>query len=520
MTSTRRIVVNVFASYGQSLVSFTVGVFCSRWLFNALGVINFGLFSLVGSIIVFITFINSAMSYSAARHFAYAIGKGRLSSASEGRELLCEWFNTSLGVHVFLPLLLIALGYPIGIVFIRFVLTIPPEALDTCIWVFRFSLMTAFASMCFVPFRAIYVAKQLIFMRNLMGVVQTFLYAAEGWWLLHFDGNRLLYHAILSFAISFSTDATLVTIALVKFTECRIKFQYWFDRIRLRKLVSYAVFNSFESFGHMLRMQGLAVLLNTSFGPALNAANGIGNQVSSKIAVLPDAIMGAVAPEITTSMGGGHRDRAILIGRRIGFYGTTLSILVLMPLMVFLDKILVLWLKAPPPHAAGFCIIAILLMLSDKIALGHKMLVQADGNIREMQIVLGSLYTFSVLLVWVLIHSGFSALASAGIGILLPACVASASKVWFARKVVGIPVRRWASDVLLPVGSISAASFALCWEVKSFADSFLGFFFSLGLNSVITLALFTAFLRPLERQFIGQKLSAVTTKFMNRLQRK
>jgi hypothetical protein len=76
MNSSQRIVFNSVATYTHSVLGAGLALFSSRWVLNALGQTDFGLFSVVGPIIVFITFLNTVMAISTARHYAFSIGKG------------------------------------------------------------------------------------------------------------------------------------------------------------------------------------------------------------------------------------------------------------------------------------------------------------------------------------------------------------------------------------------------------------------------------------------------------------
>ena len=55
MTENKRIAVNVLASYGRSLLALICGLLTSRWILMALGQSDYGLFGVVGGLMVFIT---------------------------------------------------------------------------------------------------------------------------------------------------------------------------------------------------------------------------------------------------------------------------------------------------------------------------------------------------------------------------------------------------------------------------------------------------------------------------------
>ena len=109
---TKRITINVVATYAQTVVSLIVGLFSARWVFNALGETQFGLFAVVGALIAFIAILNNTLINTSSRFFAFALGQQRKPEGD--KELLCKWFNTALSVQLIMPLVLILVGGPLG----------------------------------------------------------------------------------------------------------------------------------------------------------------------------------------------------------------------------------------------------------------------------------------------------------------------------------------------------------------------------------------------------------------------
>jgi len=67
MNPSHRIVLNTAATYTRSVLGAGLALFSSRWVLAALGQSDYGLFSVVASIIIFITFLNTTMAVSVAR---------------------------------------------------------------------------------------------------------------------------------------------------------------------------------------------------------------------------------------------------------------------------------------------------------------------------------------------------------------------------------------------------------------------------------------------------------------------
>ena len=117
MTENGRLFVNVAASYGRSLVALVCGLFTGRWILMALGQSDYGLYGVVGGLTVFIDFFNMLLADAVARFYGVAVGRAAVAQDSAAALEDCRrWFNVALLLHTLLPLTLMAVGYPLGVV--------------------------------------------------------------------------------------------------------------------------------------------------------------------------------------------------------------------------------------------------------------------------------------------------------------------------------------------------------------------------------------------------------------------
>ena len=162
MTENRRIFLNIIATYGRSLFALACGLFTGRWLLMSLGEVDYGLISVVGALTGFIGFISGLIAAAVGRFYTFSIGQARVMGAA-GLEECRKWFNTAFLLHSVIPLAMLIIGYPIGDYAIRHAwLNIPPDRVEACLWVFRFSCLSGFLGLVTVPFNAMYGAKQYI----------------------------------------------------------------------------------------------------------------------------------------------------------------------------------------------------------------------------------------------------------------------------------------------------------------------------------------------------------------------
>jgi O-antigen/teichoic acid export membrane protein len=476
MDTTQRIVFNTAATYTRTVLATGLALFSNRWVLNALGEVDYGLFSVVGSLIIFIVFLNSVMAASVGRHYAFAIGKGAQSE-------VIGWFNSALSIHLFFAAALTLIGWPIGEYIIDNVLNIPNSRVPACLGVFRVSLISAFFSMISIPFVAMFTAKQHIAELAVWGLLQTILAFILALGLRYAHGDRLMFYAIGMVTILVFIQVSQIIRAIAVFRECTIEREQLFDKNRLRQIFSFASWNLIGSLGAILRNQGSAILLNLYFGPRLNATFGIANQVSSNTNRLAAAMMGAFMPEITTSEGRGDRSRMLDLSLRACKFGTLLVLILAVPLMVEIDYVLKVWLINPPIYASLFCQFMLCTFLIDRLSAGYMMAVNAYGRIAAYQATLGTILVFTLPLAWLFLYMGFSP-PSVAASFIVTMSIVSVGRVLWIRYLFGIPVKNWVDKVLTPCFIVGIASTIgsfvprCCFEF-SFVRFFLATLFSL-----------------------------------------
>ena len=86
-------------------------------------------------------------------------------------------------------------------------------------------------------------------------------------------------HAAATTFLLLLSNIAIAVFARWQFPEVRVRFQFWFDRNRLKQMFSFSSFLLFGTLGTLFGNSGVAVVLNAFFGPAANAAMGFGNLV-------------------------------------------------------------------------------------------------------------------------------------------------------------------------------------------------------------------------------------------------
>ena len=503
MIQANRIVLNTLASYGRSLLALGLGLFSTRWVLAALGKDDLGLFGLMGSCIVFVTLLNGILGGTVARFFAYAIGERQAMSEEEGRESMLRWFNTAICIHAFLPVALVILVYPLGVYAITHWLVIPEVRITACIWVFRMVLLSACVNMASVPYVAMYRAHQLIVELSVWEVVRTILMFVCAYCLLSWRHDRLIaYAAYMTLIPSLICFAQMIR-ARIAFDGCRIRVPYLLSRWHLKRMFVYAFGDLFGSLGSVIRDNGTAFLINIKFGPGVNAAWAIANQVSTQTTALSSAMIGALIPAVTTAEGRGDHDHALRLAFRSIKFGTALILVFCIPLIVEIDEVLRLWLVNPPEHTAVMCRCVLIAYVCHKLGWGHQLAIMAKGRVVAAQLVFGTTAALSVLVAWFFIKLGWGAL-SVGLSYILILSLMTLERALFARRLCDMPIRPWLFKIVFPLVVVVFFAGVMAFIPSVFMTaSFWRIFLTSAVSSVVLIASLWFFVFDMhERNFV------------------
>jgi O-antigen/teichoic acid export membrane protein len=441
----------------------------------ALGQTDFGLYGVVGSLIMLITFLNGAMTTGVARFYAFSIGRGHKLSADAASDELKRWFNTAVSIHSLLPIILVIIGYPLGVFAIEHWLTIPADRVDACIWVFKISLVTGVVNVFSVPFISMYTAHQLISELALFDLIRSFGTFLGAYFLLHVQSDRLVVYAVYMMVISAGIPLLQILRAVLKFKACRIKATYMYNVDYLKKLFGFVGWKMFGMGCVVSRTQGSPILINLFFGPQVNAAYSIANRVSIQATMLSTAMMGAFQPAITSMEGRGDRTKMLATALQVCKFSTLLILFFVIPLMLEMDYILEAWLKTPPVYSGVLCQWMLAMLLVDRITSGHMLAVNAYGKIALYELVQGTLLLLAVPLAWVFFKLGGSPVGM-GAALFLTMVLYCCGRLVFCKRLLQLSILSWGRQVAVPVVVLMVCSGLIGFGISCIVDASFGRF--------------------------------------------
>lgn len=460
MSPNRRILLNIIATYGRSLYALAIGLVTARWALQALGVSDYGVMGVVGGLAGFISFFNGILAAAVGRFYAISVGKASVKGCEAEGLIECRrWFSTAMFLHTLMPTVLMAIGYPIGVWAVRCFLSIPPDRVSDCVWVFRFVCVSCFISMVTVPVSAMYTAKQYIAELTIYSIITTTLNACFLYYMVTHPGVWLAKYAFWTALLSVLPNTIICLRGVCLFKECRIIPKYLLSWMQIKQLAYFVGMWTCGGVAWLLRVQGINILINKFFGVRVNAAMAIANNVDAHTKSLSGSMLGAFHPAITSAYGAGDLDRMRALAYRASKLSLLFILIFMLPLGLELEKVLQIWLKNPPEYVYGLCLMVFAVTITDQSTIGQMIAINTRGKILWPTVFQSGSLLMGFPLAWLFCWLGWGVYSVVAALLLSMACC-SACRVWFARRFASMSGWYWVRRIFVPVvvgASISVA---------------------------------------------------------------
>jgi O-antigen/teichoic acid export membrane protein len=270
----KRIAKNTLMLYFRMLLIMGVSLYTVRIVLNTLGVEDYGIYNVVGGIVVMFSFLSNTMASASQRFFAFELGR-------KDYDQLKKTFSMTVTIYLIIAVIILILAETLGLWFLNTQLSIPVERMETANWVYQFTIFSFMMTMLTVPYNAAIVAHERMNVYAYVSIVEAFLKLLIVYILVLFSYDKLKLYAILMFGVT--TFITLIyrTYCKRQFQECSYNF-YW-EKPLFKELIGYSGWNLFGAIAGILNNQGINILLNIFFGPIVNAARAIAYQVNTAV---------------------------------------------------------------------------------------------------------------------------------------------------------------------------------------------------------------------------------------------
>ncbi len=485
MEPAKRVVVNTLAQHIRSVLNICLSLYSTRLVLKALGESDFGIYSLVAGVIALLGFLTNAMVITTQRQLSFYYGKGNLEDV---RLML----SNSIFLHILLGLFLTIILTLIQPLLFNGVLIIETSRTDTAIVVYYWIVLSLLISFLAAPYRALFIARENIVFISIVDVLDGIIKLLAAIWLLQCPYDRLIAYAVIIALIMFFNLVALASWANIHFKECLLfPKRNHINRKSLKELTSFAGWTIYSIGCIIGRSQGMAILLNRSFGTIANASYGIAQQVFGSIQFLAQAVINAMSPQIVKAESIGERQNMLVLSELLSKYTVLLLSIVVIPLVFEMPAILKIWLGEVPKDAVILCQFTLIAALCDQTTIGLGTANQAIGKIKNYSIVINSIKLLTLPAVWIVLKLGHSIQMVMWLYVIFE-CICALGRLPFLKYTAGLSIHNFMKHVFARIALPIVFTTLACGVIVAFVQIPFRFLLT-GSTAVITSAIFIWF---------------------------
>lgn len=397
MKASQRVFVNTIAQYSRTIINMVLSLYTVRLVLGTLGSSDYGLYSLVAGVVAMLAFITNSLVSTTQRFVSFYQGK-------DDREKLKEVFNNSLLIHLFIGIAVVIVLECLTPVFFNGFLNIPEGRDTAAVSVYHIVVFILLVTFTTAPYRALLISHENIVYISIVDVLDGVLKVVLVIAMTFFKGDQLIFYGFVMLCLQLFNLLALSIYCYVKYEECVWPQIKHLNGEYVKELLGFAGWRIFGTACLTGRDQGLSIVINRAFGTVLNAAWGIGIQLSGYTNFLSTAIVNSMAPQIVKAEGAGDRERTLWLSNVLSKMNFFLMSIIGIPFLFEIGTILNLWLGTPPDNAALFSSFFIIALLFDSMTVGLTHVNNAIGRIGTYTLVMGLPRLLTLIIVIVLFH--------------------------------------------------------------------------------------------------------------------
>ena len=263
--------------------------------------------------------------------------------------------------------------------------------------------------------------------------------------------DKLIVYSALLFTVQLLDRIIYGIYCRRHFAEAQ--FNWTFNKSIFKEMGNIAGWSIFGNLAGVCYTQGLNILLNMFFGPAVNAARGVAVTVQGVVLGFVNNFQMALNPQITKAyaVNNFHRMYALIYASsKISFF---LLFLIALPIIVEAHTILTIWLKIVPEHTVWFLRLTLCIMLIETLANPLMISSQASGRVRVYQSVVGGLLLLILPIAYIVLKCGANP-ESVFVVHLVIAGVAQCARLFIVGRIINMSLRAYFRNVVWRIGLV------------------------------------------------------------------
>jgi len=406
-----------------------VGLYTVRAILDILGVVDYGLYNVVGGVVTMFAFMNRTLSTSSQRYFSIELARG-------DKERLSKWFCLNITTFLTIGIIIAVFLETVGLWFVNTHMTIPSERLFAANVVFQLSIISFLFHIISIPYLALVVAHEKMNVFAYVGILEALgrLVIVFILTLLTFD--KLIIYGILILLLSVGTSMSYIIYCWRHYPES--SFRWYWETKEVKELLGFSGWHFLGTFSTSCRSQGINILLNMFFNPAVNAARAVAFQVNMHILQLSTNFFTAIKPQIYKSYANKEYEDLFRLMMRASIISAFLISIIAFPIIANTNYILGLWLKEVPNYTVLFTQLALLNGLIDASDAPSIAAALATGRIRKYMLIVSTIILANVPISYIALKLGGDPIITLYISIVI-SCISVAVRAYLLKRLINFP---------------------------------------------------------------------------------
>ena len=227
----KRIAKNTLMLYFRMVLLLVISLYTSRVILRELGVDDYGVYNVVGGIIVILSFLNQAMASGTQRFLNVEMGKNNQKAVN-------KVFATSQQIHFGVSFCMFIIAETVGLWFLNNYMNIPEGRLGAANWVYQFSIISAIFGVFTVPYNATIISHEKMSAFAYISIVEAVLKLLVAFAIIWAPYDKLIIYAALIMLVSMINCVVYVNYGIKNFEECR-HFTLKRNKLMMKQMLSF-----------------------------------------------------------------------------------------------------------------------------------------------------------------------------------------------------------------------------------------------------------------------------------------
>lgn len=398
--SNKTIAKNTVFLYFRLIFTLFISIYTTRVILSNLGVMDYGIYSVVCGFVALFSFINSSLSNGIQRFYNYESGKN-------GETAIAKVYKTAIVIQVILALLILIIVEPLGIWYVNYQMQIPTDRIFAANCIFQFSLVSLLFLIFQIPYSAVIMSYEKMGYYATVGIIDVVLKLAIILLLPLFQGDRLIIYGLLLLLVTIIDFILYFSYAKFNFKILNSKFS--FDKNLFRDVFKFSGWNFVEMFAWTTQGQGVNIVLNLFCGPIVNAAQGISIQIQGALNGFCANLVMAYRPQLVQSYAQNDIHKTCDMMYSMSKIMFLMFFMLAVPVILEIDYILKIWLgKDIPDYTSSFTVLILLSIIPRNFAMGLSQVVHATGRLKNYQLGSALIVILVLPISYILLKNGYT----------------------------------------------------------------------------------------------------------------